>query len=145
MNIVIGADHRGFLHKEYIKEHIDDVAFIDVGTYSHERTDYPLYADAACKKIVNAEADCGILLCGTGVGMAIVANRYKGIYAALVWNIETAARCKADDNANVLVLPSDYISPEESVAMISAWRMAEFKGGRYAQRIAMIAELFKNA
>jgi ribose 5-phosphate isomerase B len=140
MNIVIGADHRGFEHKEYIKKYVDDVQFFDIGAYDAQRSDYPLFAHAACKKIVAGEADCGILLCGSGVGMAIVANRYKTIRAALVWSVETAARSKEDDNANVLVLPSDYISLEESVAMIAAWRLAEFKGGRYEERILMIDE-----
>src|SRR5690606_19230053 len=98
-----------------------------VGTHNQERTDYPLYANEACKIIINGDAHYGVLLCGTGVGMAIVANRYKYIYAALVWSIDTATRCKADDNANVLVIPSDYVTCKESVEMIIAWRSTLFK------------------
>lgn len=138
MKIAIGVDHRGFAHKEFIKKNMSDIEWIDVGTFDEKRTDYPLYAHKVVEKMVTGDADCGILICGTGVGMAITANRYKNIFAALAWNEEIAQFSKSHDNANILVLPSDYISFEQSVSMIQSWLSVEFKKGRYEQRIKMI-------
>ncbi len=138
MKIAIGADHRGFAHKESIKQAFADVEWIDVGAYNDERSDYPLFARKVVQAMQDKRAVCGILLCGTGVGMAVTANRYNQIYAALVWNEEIARQSKSHDNANILVLPSDYISPDQAVAMIRAWLATEFLVGRYAERINMI-------
>jgi len=140
--IAIGADHRGFSMKEFLKKEciVSGYAIIwqDVGAHSDERSDYPLFAMRAVGHMKQKKADCSVLLCGTGVGMAIAANRFKGIYAALVWNIDVARQAKEDDNANVLVLPSDYIDNEKARAMVVAWLEAEFKYQRYEKRIAMI-------
>ena len=114
------------------------ISWIDVGAFNEERSDYPLFAQLVCKEIVQGNAKFGVLVCGTGVGMAIAANRFRGIYAALAWNEHVARLSKEDDNANVLVLPSDFVSPEESIAMIRAWLSAKFQAGRYQQRLAMI-------
>lgn len=138
MRIAIGADHRGFLHKEFIKQNISDVEWIDVGTHNQERTDYPIFSDKVVELMISNKVDYGILICGSGAGMAIAANRYKNMYAAVVWNHEVAQRCKQEDNANILVIPSDFVSYDDAVIMINEWLEQEFKGGRYAQRIAMI-------
>ena len=138
MKIAIGTDHRSFLHKEFIKQHMQNVEWIDVGTHNEERTDYPIFADKVVQLILNHEVSAGVLLCASGGGMAIAANRYKHIYAAVAWNDEIARICKQDDNANVLVLPSDFVSYENAVNMIDIWLAQEFKGGRYAERIAML-------
>jgi len=138
MKIAIGTDHRGFLHKEYIKQHIQNIEWIDVGTHNQERTDHPLFADKVVELMLFDGIKAGILLCASGGGMAIAANRYKYIYAVVAWNVEIARQCKQEDNANVLVLPSDFVSYEDSVAMIQEWLAQEFKGDRYAERIAMI-------
>ena len=138
MKIAIGADHRGFAHKEYIKQALADIEWVDVGAYNDERSDYPVFARKAVQAMQAKRVDCGILLCGTGVGMAVAANRHNKIYAALVWNKEIARQSKSHDNANVLVLPSDYVSPDQAVAMISVWLATEFLAGRYAERINMI-------
>jgi len=140
MKISIGADHRGFVHKEFIKQNISLVEWIDVGTYNQERTDYPVFVDKVINLIIMHKADVGILICGSGGGMAIAANRYKNIYAVVAWDIQSAQRCKQDDNANILVLPADFISLEESVEIIHEWLGRKFKGGRYAERLAMIDE-----
>jgi ribose 5-phosphate isomerase B len=128
--------------KEYLKQNctIPGYVFtwIDVGADSDTRSDYPIFAIRVVKYIQEKNADHGILLCGTGIGMAIAANRFEGIYAGLAWNEEIASRAKEDDNVNVLVLPSDYIDNKKSRAMIIAWLGAEFKCVRYAERIAMI-------
>ncbi|HLJ31599.1 MAG TPA: RpiB/LacA/LacB family sugar-phosphate isomerase [Candidatus Babeliales bacterium] len=138
MKIAIGTDHRGFLHKEYIKQHMRNIEWIDVGTYDQERTDYPLFADKVVKLMLFEGIEAGVLLCASGGGMAIAANRYKYIYAVVAWNVEIARQSKQEDNANVLVIPSDFVSCEDTVAMIQEWLGQEFKDGRYGERIAMI-------
>src|SRR5579872_1573304 len=110
MKIAIGTDHRGFLHKEYIKNSMTDITWVDVGTHDQERTDYPIYAEQAAQLLLSNSVDYGILLCSTGIGMAIAANRHKNIYAGVVWNEEIARQSKAEDNINMLVLPSDCVS-----------------------------------
>lgn len=138
MKMAIGADHRGFLHKEFIKKHMHDIDWVDVGTDNQERTDYPIFSDKVIALMHAGIIDRAILLCGTGCGMAIAANRYKNIYAAVAWNAEIARRCKQEDNTNILVLPCDFISHDDAIVIISEWLAQEFKAGRYAQRIAMI-------
>lgn len=138
MKIAIGADHRGFAQKEFIKQHISSIEWIDVGTFNIDRTDYPLYAIKVVDLVAHNHIDYGILLCASGGGMAIIANRYAHIYAVVAWNVEIAQQCKAEDNANILVLPSDFITNDDAVAMINTWLTTTFKGGRYAERIAMI-------
>lgn len=138
MKIAIGADHRGFLHKEFIKKHIPSITWVDVGTHNQDRTDYPIFSDKVVDLILTCQVDFGVLICSSGGGMAIAANRYKYIYAVVAWNSNIAAQCKQEDNANVLVLPSDFISCDDAVAMIQTWLAQKFKGGRYAERIAMI-------
>jgi ribose 5-phosphate isomerase B len=138
MNIAIGTDHRGFLHKEFIKKHMTEYEWNDVGTYDQERTDYPIYAEKVVQLFLHKQVDYGVLLCSTGIGMAIAANRYKGIYSAVVWNEEIARQAKAEDNINMLVLPSDFVSFEQSVSIIQTWLSTSFKGDRYQERLAMI-------
>src|SRR5579872_7462981 len=110
MKIAIGTDHRGFLHKEFITQHMHHIEWIDVGTYDQERTDYPLFADKVVHLMHTKVVDYGILLCASGGGMAIAANRHRNIYAVVAWNEEIARQCKQEDNANILVLPSDFVS-----------------------------------
>lgn len=145
MNIAIGADHRGFAHKEVIKQKTvfadKKITWIDVGAYDAQRSDYPEFVKKACDLMLKGQAQCAILLCGSGVGMSIAANRYAKIYAALVWNEDVARMSKADDNANVLVIPADYVSADFSIKMIEAWMSTEFKNGRYQDRLAMIDSL----
>jgi ribose 5-phosphate isomerase B len=142
MKIVIGADHRGFAYKEAIKENFSqqnsNISWIDVGTHSTERTDYPLYVEKLCAVLKEKKADLGILLCGSGAGMAIAANRVHGMYAAVAWNTESARVGKEDDNTNILVIPADFVSIEQAIEIIIAWLHAQFKGGRYAERLNMI-------
>jgi len=138
MKIAIGTDHHGFVGKEFIKEQITGVEWLDMGTFDEERTDYPIFAKKVSEALLSGEAQQGVLLCGTGVGMAIAANRFPKIYAGLAWNEEIARLAKEDDNVNVLVLPADYLLNDQMVAMVKAWRDAQFNEGRYAKRIAMI-------
>jgi ribose 5-phosphate isomerase B len=142
LTIAIGSDHRGYEHKAVIQQGVTietkRIEWIDVGCFSATRTDYPPYAHAVTRAMITGKAQLGVLLCGTGVGMTVAANRFNGIYAALVWNVQTAARSKEEDNANVLSLPADYITPEQAVEMVIIWLNAQFLDDRYESRIEMI-------
>ena len=142
MNIVIGTDHRGFKQKEYIKSELsipgNTISWIDVGCFSSEYCDYPLFAKLVAQSIQSGKVEHGILLCGSGVGISIAANRFAGIYAALAWNEDVARLSRQHDKANVLVLPADFVSNDVSVAMIKAWLGAVFLGNKYQKRIDII-------
>jgi len=143
--IAIGNDHHGFQHKEMIIKKFNfeniQVDWLDLGSDGPERVDYPSYGEAVARAVQQKKADVGILLCGTGVGMSIVANRFKGIYAALVWNEELARKSRQDDNANILVIPSDYINEKDLLSMINVWLTVDFKGGVYQERLEIIDKL----
>ena len=144
MKIAIGADHRGFQIKKEIQQTLSVLAngqkidWIDVGCNTADQCDYPLFAQEVVKKMRHESVEWGVLLCGTGVGMAVMANRFAGIYAALVWTPELARLARQHDNANVLVLPADYMTAGQAVAIIKAWLESTFEGGRHQRRIAEI-------
>ncbi len=141
MKIAIGADHRGFEHKQSIIDTMASIDWLDVGAFNKERSDFPIFSKDVCKAIIQRKAEYGILLCGSGIGMSIAANRYQQIYAALVWNDAVAKSSKEHNHANVLVFPADYISSEDAVRMIKIWLAAEEFPGRYQERIDMIDDL----
>ena len=143
--IAIGADHGGYKLKEEIKRYLDEkqIGYIDVGTYTEERTDYPIYAEKVAKKIQGKECDKGILLCRSGYGMTVVANKFKGIRAASVYDAESAKFAKTDDDINVITLGGDYLTVNEAICIIRNWIAAEFKGGRYQERLEMLEEIEK--
>ncbi len=138
MKIAIGADHRGFNHKEYLKQHARDVDWVDVGAFNSERSDFPIFVEKVCQALLRQEVQAGVLLCGSGVGMSIMANRYAHIYAALVWNEEVARKSREHNHANILVIPADFIPHEETVIMLDAWRNARPLNDKYKERIDMI-------
>ena len=144
--IAIGADHGGFKLKEEIKKYLDEmkIEYKDFGTYSEERTDYPIYAKKVAKAIINGECDRGILLCTSGCGVAMVANKYKGIRAGTILNEEEAMYAKADDDINVITIGGRTTNKEEAIKIVRMWLATEFKGGRYQERIEMIYEIEKN-
>ncbi|MCL4380364.1 RpiB/LacA/LacB family sugar-phosphate isomerase [Candidatus Dependentiae bacterium] len=142
IRIAIGADHRGFELKQYLLT-VTSIAgitieWLDCGTDSTERTDYPIYTDLVVEKVLAEQTRVGILLCGSGIGMSIAANRYPGIFAALVWNDLVAQIAKQDDNANIIVLPANFIDSDQAIAIVKAWLTATFKQGRYQQRLSML-------
>lgn len=143
--IAIGSDHGGYKLKEEIKKYLSEIGieYQDFGTDSEERTDYPIYAKKVAKSIRNKECDKGILLCKSGCGMAIVANKFKGIRAGLVINENEAKFAKADDNINVITISGNNTSIEEAIKIIRMWLGTEFKGGRYQERIEMINKIEK--
>ncbi len=143
--IAIGSDHGGYKLKEEIKKYLEEknIEYKDVGTDSEERTDYPIYAKKVAELIQSKECDKGILLCKSGCGMAIVANKFKGIRAGLVINENEARLAKADDNINVITISGNNTVIEEAIKIIRMWIGTEFKGGRYQERIEMINEIEK--
>ncbi|MBD3231423.1 ribose 5-phosphate isomerase B [Candidatus Dependentiae bacterium] len=138
MMITIGSDHRGYELKSAIIKKFEDIEWIDVGTTSKDRVDYPIFAKKVCENILNTKIKLGILICGSGVGISMAANRFNKIYAALCWNKDVAKVARSDDKANVLVLPADFISIEEAFAIIKTWLYTEFQGGRYRKRLEQI-------
>ncbi len=139
MKIAIGADHKGFVQKELIIKSLNtSIDWIDVGTFDTQRTDYPIFAQKVAQLIQKKEVEAGVLLCGTGIGMAIAANRFTSIYAGLAWNKEIAILAKEDDNVNVLVIPSDFVSDDQLIPIIASWLGAQFKGERYQQRLDIV-------
>ena len=141
--IAIACDHGGYKLKEEIKKYLDEIAveYKDFGTYSEERTDYPIYAKAVAEAIVKKECDKGILICKSGCGMAIVANKFKGIRAGLIINEDEARFAKADDDINVVTISGNNTSVQEAIKIIRMWLATEFKGGRYGERIDMINKI----
>ena len=146
MKIAIGSDHAGFEDKEKIKHQLDElgVEYEDVGTNSAESVDYPIYAKKVAEKVVNGEAEQGILVCGSGNGMQIAANKVHGVRAALAWNAETAKLARQHNDANVLSVPARMIPPEEVAKVIESWLSANFEGGRHARRVDEITEMEKS-
>jgi len=138
MRIAIGADHRGYRQKELIKNRLEDIPWLDVGATDARRSDYPIFAHAVCELINADSADRGILLCGSGIGMAIVANRYPGIYAGVAWQPDVAVHGRRQDDINVLVIPSDFVPSNTVLKIVKVWLDTRFGGARYQERLDMI-------
>lgn len=139
MKIHIGSDHAGVELKELIKKHFDGkFEFEDEGTFTTESVDYPDFAHAVAQKVLEDGGSLGILICGTGNGMAITANKHAGIRAALCWAPEIAALAKQHNNANIIVLPARFITSDVAIATLTAFFEAEFEGGRHQRRIDKI-------
>ena len=137
LRIVIGADHKGVDLKEEAVEMLRGWGFSveDVGTMSRESCDYSDYANAVCKRVVDGRADRGILICFSGLGMSIAANRWKGVRATLVRTPQIAALSRQHNNANVMCLASAFITPDDLDDILHAWFLAEFEGGRHVRRL----------
>jgi ribose 5-phosphate isomerase B len=138
MKIAIGSDHHGISLKSSIIQNFVEHTFIDVGSHSSDRVDYPDFAHAVCKKINDHVVDLGILLCGTGIGMSIAANRHSNIFAGLCWTAEIARLAKAHDYINVLVLPADFVSIDQAIQIVKVWLVTEPLGDLYAERLKKI-------
>ncbi len=137
IRIVIGADHKGVDLKEAAVEMLKEwgLQVEDVGTMSRETCDYSDYANAVCKRVVDGRADRGILICFSGLGMSIAANRWKGVRATLVRTPQIAALSRQHNDSNVMCLASAFITPEDLDDILHTWLMAEFEGGRHVQRL----------
>ncbi len=145
MKVAIGSDHAGFEDKEKVKKQLEElgVEYEDVGTTSTESVDYPIYAEKVAKKVASGEVEQGLLICGSGNGMQIAANKIHGVRAALAWNEETARLARQHNDANVLSVPARMISPEEVSKVVKSYLDAEFEGGRHARRVKEISALEK--
>ncbi|RJQ36738.1 RpiB/LacA/LacB family sugar-phosphate isomerase [Candidatus Parcubacteria bacterium] len=145
MEIILAADHRGFKLKEELKGHLAAAGhdLIDVGAETYEATDdYVDFAAEGAKEVLIGEDRVGIFLCGSGHGMDIVANRHKGIRAALCWNESVARQSREHDDANVLVLPADWLSKHDAEVIADAWLASSFSGAeRHERRLKKIREV----
>ncbi|MEZ0344213.1 MAG: ribose 5-phosphate isomerase B [Caldimicrobium sp.] len=146
MKIVIAADHAGYFLKEKIKDFLikEGHEVLDVGTNSAVSVDYPEYGYKAVEKILKGEAERGILVCGTGIGMSIVANRFPGIRAALCHEPFSAKMARLHNNANVLVLGGRLIGDGMAIEIVKTFLSMEFEGGRHERRLNLIEDLRKS-
>lgn len=146
MKIAIGADHGGYNLKEEIKKYLTEkeIEYVDFGTNSEERVDYPVIAKDVCKSVQNKETDFGIVICKTGYGMSIVANKFKGIRCASCYNEESAKFAKLHNDINVLALGAEYVSTNEAICILRMILATEFEGGRHNERLNMIKEIEKD-
>lgn len=142
MKIAIGADHGGFELKEKVISHLTELKYevLDKGTYSEESVDFPDYSKQVTKAIQDEAADLGILICGTGIGMSIAANKQKGIRAALCGDVFSAKATREHNNTNVLCLGARVTGDKLALMIVDTWLNAEFEGGRHVQRLAKIEE-----
>jgi len=140
MRVVIGSDHAGFEQKERLAQHLKDtgVDVIDVGTYDEESVDYPDFAIAAARKVAAGEAEFGVLVCGTGIGMAIAANKVSGARAANVTDPEFARLAREHNNANIVAVSGRFVPVQKNEEIIDVFLSTPFAGGRHAQRVAQI-------
>jgi ribose 5-phosphate isomerase B len=138
--ILIAADHGGFILKQHLLGFLQktDAKIIDLGTDSLDAVDYPDFGQKAAKAILDGTAETGIVICGTGIGISITANRFKGIRCALCSDIETAKLSRQHNNANLLALGGRVLDPELAVKIVEAFLTTEFEGGRHENRIVKI-------
>ncbi len=141
--IAIGCDHGGFELKEHILKHLAEtgVEYKDYGAYSEDSIDYPDCAKPVCKAIQDGIATAGILICGTGIGISMAANKHKGIRAALCGDVYSAKMTKMHNDANVICLGGRVTGRELAFMIIDTWLATEFEGGRHAARIKKIHEI----
>ncbi|HUI93410.1 MAG TPA: ribose 5-phosphate isomerase B [Chitinivibrionales bacterium] len=138
--IVIGADHAGYKLKEHIKQELQKMGIPceDVGVFSEERSDYPIYSARAAAKVSNGTFKRGIVICGSGIGASIVANRFKGVRAALCVTPQMAAMSRLHNDANMLVLGQRTTPDETATEILKNWLSTPFEGGRHEHRVKMI-------
>lgn len=143
LRIAVGADHAGLHVKEAVKSYLEGAghSVTDTGTWSEESVDYPDYAKKVAEAVARGEADLGILACGSGIGMAIAANKIPGIRAATVNDLITARAAREHNNANVLSLGGRLVDGTQAVEIVRAFLATTFKGGRHQRRIDKIAEM----
>ncbi len=147
MKIAIGADHAGFFLKEGLREALTKkgLEIVDFGTASSESTDYPDYAEKVAQAVASGEVERGILVCSTGVGMSIAANKVHGVRAALAYNTEEVGLTRAHNNANVLAFGAKYTSLEQAGEMVDVFLETPFDGGRHERRVNKMMSLEEKA
>lgn len=143
MKIAMGADHGGFSLKETIKQHLEEQGHevLDLGTYDTASCHYPVYAEKVARAVAAGQAERGILICGTGIGMSIAANKIPGIRAAAVSDCFTAQATREHNDANILCLGERTVGPGLAMRIVDTYLAAQFQGGRHQTRLDMIAAL----
>jgi len=141
--LALGSDHAGFKLKEYIIKYLvsKDIQFYDFGTHSNESTDYTIFAHAVAKAVNDGKFKQGILICGSGNGVNMTANKYAGVRAALCWNAEIAYLARLHNNANILSLPGRFIEQAEAIKTVNAFLETNFEGGRHTARVEKISSV----
>lgn len=142
MKVVIGSDHGGFSLKEEIKQVMDElhITYEDLGCHSADSVDYPDYAIPVAEMVASGKADRGILICGTGIGMSIAANKVKGIRCALVHDLFSAKATREHNNSNVLAMGERVIGPGLAREIAKVWLQTEYEGGRHERRVCKISD-----
>jgi len=141
MKIYIGSDHAAFDEKAAVIKHLSDHTVEDLGTFSKESCHYPEFAKAVSNAVQSNQNSLGILLCGSGIGVSMVANRFKGIRAARCLSVEDAKMSKLHNNSNIICLAARMSSMEDIKLMIQTWLDTEFEGGRHLKRVDLFDEL----
>jgi ribose 5-phosphate isomerase B len=138
--VIIGSDHAGFAMKEYIKSELARMNYTseDIGVFNEERSNYPLYSAKVARRVSSGEYDRGIVICGTGIGASIVANRFKKVRAALCLTEEMGRLSRSHNDANILVLGGRITPFALASKILTAWLNTPFEGGRHQERIEMI-------
>ena len=141
--IAIGSDHGGYKLKEEIKKYLDEkeIKYKDFGTMSEESIDYPNIAKAVSKAVQSKECDKGILICRSGIGMSICANKFKGIRCTPCYAEETAKYSRLHNNSNILAMGADNVTVNDAICILRMWLATEFEGGRHQERIDLIQEI----
>ena len=143
MKIAMGADHGGYSLKEILKKHLVEAGHevLDLGTHDTDSCNYPDYAAKVAYAVADKEADLGILVCGTGIGMSIAANKVKGIRAAAVSDCFTAQATREHNDSNIICLGERIVGPGLALRIVDTWLEASFQGGRHQTRVDLISEL----
>src|SRR5687767_402704 len=145
MKIAIASDHAGFEEKERLKPMLTEmgIEFEDLGSVAEESVDYPDYARKVAEEVSHGRVDQGLLVCGSGTGMAIAANKVPGVRAAVAWSEETARLARQHNDANVLAIGARTTPPTDIPKIVRAWFSTEFEGGRHAARVNKISDVEK--
>jgi RpiB/LacA/LacB family sugar-phosphate isomerase len=143
MRLAIGTDHAGYDFKEALKAALHSLGheIVDLGAHNKERCDYPDFALSVSRAVLSGQAQAGVLICGTGIGMSIAANKVKGIKAALCHDLFTARMSREHNDANIIVLPARMIAVDYAIEMMKVWVAAEYQGARHQGRLDKIREM----
>lgn len=143
VKIAVASDHGGFALKEKVKEHLVQRGFDvdDLGTHSEDSVDYPSYGKACGEAVASGKVDLGVVVCGTGIGISIAANKVKGVRCGLCTSVEMAHLTKQHNNANILALGGRTTEPELALKIVDEWLDTEFEGGRHQRRVDMLDQM----
>lgn len=143
MKIALGADHAGFTLKEAVKSHLEGLGHevTDVGTHSTDRTDYPMWGQRTARVVTSGQADFGIIVCGSGIGISIAANKVAGARCVVCTEPYSAQMGRRHNNANMLAMGERFVGVDMALAIVDAFLAAEFEGGRHAERVSLLERI----